>query len=44
MALILALVGGYALNVSADPARGLPDALLALVVGVTLDPLVDPPR
>jgi len=34
--LVLALIGGYLLSVSASPARGLPDALLALVVGAAL--------
>jgi len=36
LALILALAGGYLLSVSADPARGLPDAMLALVIGAAL--------
>ncbi len=36
LALALALVGGYLLSVSADPARGVPDALLALVIGAAL--------
>jgi thiosulfate dehydrogenase [quinone] large subunit len=36
IALILALVGGYLLYVSADPARDLGSAMAALVVGVVL--------
>jgi hypothetical protein len=36
VALVLALIGGYLLSVSADPARGLADALLALAVGTAL--------
>jgi thiosulfate dehydrogenase [quinone] large subunit len=36
IALVLALAGGYLLNVSADPARELGDATLALVIGAAL--------
>src|SRR3954454_11245891 len=36
VALVLALIGGYLLSVSADPARGVTEALLALVAGTAL--------
>src|SRR3954470_2574557 len=36
VALLLALIGGYLLSVSADPARGGTEALLALVAGTAL--------
>jgi len=36
VALVLALIGGYLLSVSADPARGVTEALVALVAGTAL--------
>jgi thiosulfate dehydrogenase [quinone] large subunit len=36
IALVIAVVGGYLLNVSADPARDLTSAMLALVAGTAL--------